>query len=187
MQSEIVNEADESELNKTLNRLFVNWIGWKVVLPLLLILSIYVLIRFILEIPEPFGRAFAHGDLLIFSALVLLEAATEGEHLQRETTKVMAVRVAVRILAILLIGGFIATKSDVLYKENQLLLQPNVAGQEKLSSKMLAYSWFNCGVALFSVVGSTLFFWFNVHRETKQQYKGFAQQKRPAQVIGADV
>lgn len=174
---EIAADANQSEFERAITRTFVNWIGWKVVLPLLLILSIYGLIRFILEIPEPFGRAFAHGDLLVFSALVLLEAATEGEHLQKETTRSMAMRLGARILAILLIVGFIATKSDVLYKENQLLINPNAAGHEKLTNKMLAYSLLNCGVALFSVVGSTLFFWLNVHKERKEQYKSFGQRQ----------
>jgi hypothetical protein len=173
---EIAPDVNQAEFETATTRMFVNWMGWKVVLPLLLILSIYGLIRFILEIPEPFGRAFAHGDLLVFSALVLLEAATEGEHLQKETTKMMALRLGARILAILLIVGFVATKSDVLYKENQLLTNPDVAGHEKLASKMLAYSWLNCGVALFSVIGSTLFFWSNVHKERKEQYKSFGQR-----------
>lgn len=177
MAQEIVADANQNEFEKTTTRTFINWMGWKVVLPLLLILSIYVLIRFILEIPEPFSRAFAHGDLLVFSALVLLEAATEGEQFQKETTRMMALRLGARILAILFIVGFVATKSDILYKENQLLMNPSPAGHEKLASKMHAYSWFNCCVALFSVVGSILFFWFNVVKERKHQYKSFGQRQ----------
>jgi hypothetical protein len=171
-------KTKEPELEKAFNRLFVNWFGWKVALPFLLILSIYGLIRFILEIPDPFARAFAHGDLLIFSALVLLEAATEGEHLGKETTMMMVIRIAARILAILLIVGFIATKSDILFKENQLFVVPSPHGHELLAKKMFAYSLCNCTVALVSVVASTLLFWFNVHREKRQQYESLGQNPR---------
>jgi hypothetical protein len=174
-QTTVTSVQDDFE--QKLNRSFVNWFGWKVLLPLLLIMSIYALIRFILEMPDSFGRAFAHGDLLVFSALVLLEAATEGEHLQKESTKMMLIRLGTRILAILLIVWFVATKSDILHKENDLLVNPNQSGHEMLTKKMLAYSCLNCAVALFSVVGSTLFFWFNVHREKKRQFESIGQAK----------
>jgi len=165
--------ADE---NNSINRVFANWIAWKVALPLLLILSIYALIRFILEIPDPFGKAFAHGDLLIFSALVLLEAATEGEYVVDENTKKMVVRIIAKIFAILLIVVFVATKSDVLNKENQLFSQFTTDGHLLLAKKMVAYSCLNCTVALVSVIGSVLMFWFNVHSQQQQEYARLGQR-----------
>jgi hypothetical protein len=184
MQREITVKPEKTELSR-INRLFINWLGWKVVLPLLLILSIYVLIRFVLEIPDPFGMAFAHGELLVFSALVLFEAATEGEHLQ-ESTMLNAVRMSARIAAILLIGGFVATKSDVLFKENLLLMElpknPNAAGHDLLARKMFAYSWLNCTVALVSVVASIMIFWFTMHLEKKQTLDSLGQKRKPGAV-----
>ena len=173
-QDRIAGKPQQTEFEKTINRLFANWFGLKVVCPLVIILSIYGLIR-ILDIPEPFARAFAHGDLLIFSALVWLEAASEGEHIEEQSTKMVLLRIAVRIFAILLIVWFVGTKSDILNRENQLLLQPNAMAHEKLSNRMLTYSWLNCGVAAVSVVGSTLFFWLNVHYERKQLYRSLGQ------------
>lgn len=120
-ENEAAIKKRDVEFRTRVNRIFVNWIGWKVMLPLLLISSIYLFIRCILEIPEPFGRAFAHGDLLVFSALVLLEAASEGEHLPGQSTMMDIVRMAAKISAILFIVCFVATKGDVLKKEYAVL------------------------------------------------------------------
>src|SRR2546423_9545545 len=113
----------QDEKVSSLNRHFINWLGWKLALPLLLIASLYILIGFIMEIPEPFGRAFSHGDLMVFSALVLLEAATEGEHNHAQSAAMDVARTAAKISAIIFIMGFVATKYDILSKEYHLFAQ----------------------------------------------------------------
>jgi hypothetical protein len=178
MEQNEVNHQRQADMAKSFNRLFINWLGWKVILPLCLISSLYLLIRFIMEIPHPFGKAFAHGDLLIFSALVLLEAATEGEYNQEQSVPMEVARILAKIFAILFIGGFVATKYDILDKENQLLLQHASTTHEMLAKKMLAYSCLNCTVALVSVGSSIMLFWFNVNQEKKQQFANLAQQTK---------
>jgi hypothetical protein len=175
-QSETVLNKKRAKIEKSFNRLFVNWIGWKVLLPLLLISFLWPLIHYILEIPHSFGRAFAHGDLLIFSALVLMEAATEGEQNQEQTMTMEAIRIIAKIFAIIFIIGFVATKADILRKENELVMAVVPGGHDMLSKKMLAYSCLNCTVALVSVVSSVLLFWFNVDKEKKQEFDGLAAQ-----------
>ena len=175
-QDEVVLNKKRAKIERSFNRLFINWIGWKVLLPLLLISFLWPLIKYILEIPHSFGRAFAHGDLLIFSALVLMEAATEGERNQDQSMAMEAIRIIAKILAIILIIGFVATKADILRKENELVMLAIPNGHEMLTKKMLAYSCLNCTVALVSVVSSVLLFWFNVDGEKKQEFDGLAAQ-----------
>jgi hypothetical protein len=129
-----------------------------------------------MQIPHPFGKAFAHGDLLIFSALVLLEASTEGEHEQGQSISMDVARLFAKIFAILFIGGFVATKYDILNIESQLLLKPDNNMHEMLARKMTAYSCLNCTIALVSVVSSIMLFWANVNREKRQQFSDLAQQ-----------
>lgn len=176
------------------NRLFLNWIGWKVIFPLLVIIALWPLIYYLLDSHHSFGEAFAHGDLLVFSALVLLEAATEGEYGKKPSFKVEIVRLAARILAIFFIAIFILLKYDLLRREHEMLnilstlheLTDSAAAQRmdssfnkahgELFNKMRGYSCLNCTVALVSVVGSILLFWINVDREKRESLEELAQK-----------
>jgi hypothetical protein len=175
-QDDSVLNKKRAKIERSFNRLFINWIGWKVLLPLMLISILWPLIHFILEIPHSFGRAFAHGDLLIFSALVLMEAATEGEQNQDQTMTMEVVRIIAKILAIVFIVGFVATKADILRKENELAITAVPGGHDLLAKKMMAYSCLNCTVALVSVLSSVLLFWFNVDKEKQHQFLGLAAE-----------
>jgi hypothetical protein len=102
----------------------LKWVIYKVVAPLLVILIIWPVYGFSLGIKHSFEEAFSHGDLLIFSALILIEAFIEVEynfvrdwrfHLGRDTALVLAV-VALILFAVVKIDVMREASSPDYYK-----------------------------------------------------------------------
>jgi hypothetical protein len=94
-----------------------NWTALKVILPLLVLFLIYPLCGFTLDLDHPFQRAFQHGDLLVFSALILVEAAFELESSNLRDSGIHLVQLIAMMLAIFSIFTFVAVKFDVLRNE----------------------------------------------------------------------
>src|SRR5947209_2914352 len=110
-----------SKGDDVIQREFLNWMGWKVLLPLILIILIWPLYGKLLHLPHPFVRAFAHGDLLIFSSLVLMEASIVGEHIPQQSFWSLFNRIAAKIAAIVIIAIYAAIKYSVVLSEDELL------------------------------------------------------------------
>ncbi|MGA9773441.1 MAG: hypothetical protein WBV94_30700 [Blastocatellia bacterium] len=75
------------ELNRQIliMKRFRDWQRWKVLLPILMLFLFYPIYIFEeKELMGPFLSAFAHGDLLLFSALLLFEVSVEANHIQHE-------------------------------------------------------------------------------------------------------
>ena len=89
---------------------------WKVLLPALMLLLFYPIYAGFTEVEHPFARAFAHGDYILFAALLLLETSVESERLMTQTAVFRLVRNITRIVAISLIFVFGALKYDVVVK-----------------------------------------------------------------------
>jgi hypothetical protein len=62
---------------------FSDWQRWKLKFPLFALVLIYPIYKFF-GAGEEFVRAFGHGDLLLFSALVLIELSVEVTHINHE-------------------------------------------------------------------------------------------------------
>src|SRR5437764_248684 len=56
------------------------WFLWKVVLPFLFLLLMWPVYRLAMHRADAYEKAFAHGELLIFSALVLIEIGIEMKY-----------------------------------------------------------------------------------------------------------
>jgi hypothetical protein len=167
-------------------RQFLNWMGWKVLLPLILLILIWPLYGSMLHLPHSFVRAFAPGDLLIFSSLILMEAAIEGEHLPHQSFAALLARMLAKIFAIVFIAVYVAIRYSVVLHENGMLKElaatpsVNSASMEQLTeisiNNMMPYSYFSCAVALVSVIFSILAFWKNVRFEQTLTYKRLQQE-----------
>ncbi len=75
------------ELNRQvlIMKRFRDWQRWKVFLPVLMLFLFYPIYMFKeKEMIGPFLSAFAHGDLLLFSALLLFEVSVEANHILHE-------------------------------------------------------------------------------------------------------
>ncbi|HWT00832.1 MAG TPA: hypothetical protein VN256_11350 [Pyrinomonadaceae bacterium] len=171
--------------DEELHRLILNWIGWKVLLPLLLLILVWPMYGLVLRLEHPFVRAFAHGDLLIFSSLILLEAAIEGENAPHQGFWALCSRMVAKISAILLIAVYVAIKYSAILNEQSL--QDSIvkvkddpsavtALHNLTMNGMLPYSYFSCAVAVVSVIFSIFAFWNNLHLQQMMTYKRLAQE-----------
>lgn len=149
-----------------------NWCIWKVVLPLGMLALFYPMYRFVLELEHPFERAFAHGDLILFSVLILLEAAVEGEHIRKQGAWFHLRLHLAKVAAILLILIFGFVKTDVMLQESKI---GDISSHADVFRKFLVYSYFNWLVALVAVIYSLFSFWTVVGKEHSERLENIAR------------
>ncbi len=127
---------------------------WKVLVPFILIilmLPIYVLVG---RISHPFEKAFSHGDLLIFSSLILIEAAVELKRTKLGYDELLR---ACALFTIFLFG-FIKLQA---MKQEPLLEQ----GSMDAINQLWAFSFFNCAVSVCAVIISIYTFLKAINNE----------------------
>jgi hypothetical protein len=149
-----------------------NWCIWKVVLPLGMFALFYPLYRYVLELGHPFQSAFAHGDLILFSVLILLEAAVEGEHIRYRGAWFHVGMHLAKVMAFFLILVFGFIKTDVMLQEIKIGTLKNPG---PVFVKLEFYSYLNWIIASFAVVYSLLAFWSVVAREASERLAEFAE------------
>lgn len=144
---------------------------WKVLFPLFLILIIYPTYALLLKVDYPFQRAFAHGDLLIFSALIMVEAAIELKESKSNYDEPL------RFVAMLTMVIFGLVKYGAMLREPHLhttgleMMTPEVASHvvreaHEAAMELKAFSFFNCAVAACAVSGSIYAFVHAVRHKT---------------------
>lgn len=116
---------------------------WKLLAPLSLLLVVFLTYALILEDKHPFQRAFAQGDLLIFSVLILIEAAIELKSTNSRYHKLLA---ACAVLSILFFG--VIKYVLVIHKQEF----SDAAGAQP-TGLLLAFSYFNFAAILCSIIG----------------------------------
>jgi hypothetical protein len=151
---------------------------WKVLLPGGLLLLFWPIYAVIMEVKEPYVRAFAHGDYILFAALLLFETSVESERLIRQTAIFRLYRNGVRILAVAMIFVFGFLKYDVVVKEAALshLEQSSVSQLDRTSAltvvaKLHSYSTFSCAVALLTAAYSIYAFTSLVEHESADLFR----------------
>jgi hypothetical protein len=120
------------------------WFTWKVFFPLMILVSFWPIYGVFLHDAHSFLRAFAHGDLLIFSGLILIEAAIESKYTQRGSRELPKAIGAVFIFV------FGLVKYHAILKEQDMKsVEPSVV--MGAVGDLLVPSCFNCAVTIFSV------------------------------------
>jgi hypothetical protein len=153
-------------LRKAISEIFLNEhlqtiCIWKVVVPFLLLMILFPVYILIVKVHYPFERAFAHGELLIFSALILIEAAVELKRAQVGFDELLR---GFALLAIFLFGFM---KYQAIQQEPHL-----EKGEVEAISQMFAFSFFNCTVAIFAVAASMYAFLHAVRSENIKKVQG---------------
>ncbi|MEN3330001.1 MAG: hypothetical protein V7638_4808 [Acidobacteriota bacterium] len=115
---------------------------WKIFVPFLLIILIYPIFTIIVKVHHPFQRAFAHGELLIFSALILIEAAVELKRARLGYDELL------RGIAMIIIFLFGFMKYQAMQQEQHLETDLDAINQ------LFAFSFFNCTAAAFAITVS---------------------------------
>ncbi len=55
----------------------LDWLVWMQLIPLIFIIMTFIIAKWFLQITHPFEKSFAGGDLILFSALLLINIVTE--------------------------------------------------------------------------------------------------------------
>jgi hypothetical protein len=167
----------EQNLSKTLpsesSFKLMDWIFWKILLPLLLIMAMWPIYKWIFDLEEPFRRTFAHGDLLVYSALIMIEAAVEVGRIRHQALKMGILQRFAQTGACLLILGFGVMKYKTIISEHEMAvdvaLKQNLETVAHLSSKMWAFSCLNCTIGFIAVAFSVYVFWLVAGAQRDQQ------------------
>lgn len=146
----------------------VKWAVYKVIIPLVVMLIIWPIYYYALQIDHSFEKAFAHAELLIFSALILTEAVIEGEHTLVADWRFQLGRHIALLLAFIALILFVVVKFDVMRHEQS----PN-------ASKLYFYSCVGWGMAVLSALISMYSFSKTAYQEATKKLKGLAQGVSP--------
>lgn len=162
-------------LRSTLNTIFLNQhlqtiCLWKVLFPLFLILIIYPTYALLLKIDYPFQRAFAHGDLLIFSALIMVEAAIELKEANSNYDEPLRFVAMITMVIFGLVKYGAMLREPHLHTANLEAMTPALAETalreaREAAIELRAFSFFNCAVAACAVSGSIYAFVHSVRRK----------------------
>ncbi len=136
----------------------LKWAIYKVAVPLLVMVIIWPIYGFSLGIEHPFAKAFAHADLLIFSALILTEAAIEGEYSHLKDWRFHLGRHIALGLALISLILFTVVKIDVMRSE-----------QSPDYYKMQVYGYLGWFMAILSGLLSIYEYWkVSYHKATEK-------------------
>lgn len=155
--------TEESGFNQAWEVRLIKWIIYKVAIPLTVMFIIWPIYSFSLNLEHSFEKAFSHADLLIFSALILTEAAIEGEYIQIRNWRFQLGRHIAIALAFISLILFIVVKFDVMRAEGH----PN-------TEKMYMYSCLGWFMALLSGIISIYTFWSMASQEATKELKNLA-------------
>lgn len=131
----------------------LEWLTWKVLAPVVLILFFWPVFAIVLKLPNAYSEACAPGELLLFSAVILIEAGGQGRHDPTERFRLELVRVGALLLGVIMVGALVVIKMDAVEQRDERILT--------------LYSCFACSVAIFSIVVSFLAFAMASKREGK--------------------
>jgi hypothetical protein len=136
----------------------LQWFVWKVITPVVLIGMFWPIFAASGNLQHPFSKAFTPGELLLFSAVLLIEAGGQGRH--HEHLGLEFLRLIALIGGILLVAALVALKLFAIseFDEHRLTL----------------YSCFACSVTLFSIVVSLLAFVLVTGREQQGALENIA-------------
>lgn len=143
----------------------IKWSVYKVFIPLAVMLIVWPIYYYALEVDHPFAKAFAHAELLIFSALLLTEAVIEGEQTLVTDWRFQLARHITLLLAFVALILFVVVKFDVMRSEQS----PN-------PHKMYFYSCIGWGMALLSALISMYSFSKTAYEEATKELNQLAQE-----------
>jgi hypothetical protein len=131
----------------------------------------YPAYKFVFEIGHPFVRAFALGDLLLFSGLLLMEAAEEAKTIGKPDAVDWSEWI--RAGAVFVLIAFSLLRHDALNKELKLL-----SGSEGVEAKLQLYALANLIIAVACVMFMVRLFWASEETEAERALAYYARTGR---------
>ena len=141
--------AESVQTSGVIYRHFYNWFLWKVAAPFLFLLLIWF--PYVLRgESHPFAAAFAHGELLIFAAVLFIEVSFEGEEIRGAPDGSFsgwfdAFLPALRLMALMVIFIFGIVRYDVLALTDG---SSTPSDQVDVAFKLAAYAAMNVATAV---------------------------------------
>lgn len=151
----------------------VNWCVWKLSMPAVLIVGLFPFYRYIMTLEHPFQRAFAHGELVLFAAILLFEVGVEAEWGSNQPRHLKVLSSLTKAFAALLMGLYWIIKHDVIVKEEALARESMVKVKAVLLSKLGSYAWLSCGVGAVSIIAAVLLLIAIVDYQKKEELREF--------------
>jgi hypothetical protein len=135
-------------------RRYKDWQRWKLGLPLAALILIYLISKF-LGSGDEFINAFGHGDLLLFSALVLLELSVEATHINADIER----DVPDHIDSLIENSRFFSLIIILIYGAMKFVVGNHSGLNQMGERKLEAYCWFTLSVTFLVVSFSIFAFW----------------------------
>lgn len=138
----------------------LHWLAWKVIVPVVLIAFFWPAFAAFTNLPHPFSAAMSPGELLLFSAVILIEAFGQGRSYNINEFWLEIIRYIALIVGVILVGALVLIKVDAVNQTDP--------------HRLILYSCFSCSVAIFSVVVSFLAFAVATKREENEMLSAMA-------------
>lgn len=151
----------------------INWCVWKLAMPAVLIVALLPFYWWIMTLEHPFQRAFAHGDLILFAAILLFEISVEAEWGNRQPRRLKVTTAVTKAVAALFMALFWVIKHSTILHEEALARATNGAIQQAILSKLATYAWVSCGVGAISVIAASLLLIAVVDHQKREELREF--------------
>jgi hypothetical protein len=138
----------------------VESIFWKVFFPFVCIFALWP-IYYLSDLGHPFQRTFAHGELLVYSTILMIEVYIGVSHIEKKSTGMLIIQnfALLASFGFLLFFGFL--KFQAILVENSVIkfeLGNDLVNAESFGLKLIRLSCINCSVAVLSSLFSILIF-----------------------------
>jgi len=159
LKNELAPANDQPNIGDPFGDWMQDWIIWQTFLPLVLLVVIYIIEWVVLESRHPFQIAFSHGDLLLFSGLMLVSVSIHIKQMQQRLNSslpnfwLFLIIWGTRACAFIFLLVFGILEYDVIHKG---YFSPSVTD---IPSKLTLYSCFSCSVVVVSLGFSAFSFW----------------------------
>ena len=145
--------GDGIQTSARIYRHFYNWFLWKVAAPFLFLLLIWFAYALRGDVGNPFSAAFAHGELLIFAAVLFIEVSFEGEEVRGAPDGLFngwfdVVLPALKLVAVMVIFAFAIVRYDVLSLTEGSRIPID---QTQIAFKLAAYAAMNLSIAVLAL------------------------------------
>lgn len=126
------------------NEQLAYWLIWNIILPTFCILLLWPINKFVLELPQSFERSFGDGNLLLFSALLLIATSVRaGGGLRSRRSRRLSILAEIqKILALAFFMIYSMLRADIAVQSRSFGID---------ESRLTVYSLFSLGVLALAI------------------------------------
>jgi hypothetical protein len=142
------------------NHRLIDSIIWRVLLPITFVVLLWPIYKYLVGLEHSFQLTFSHGELLICSAILLMEVIIELNYIDSKTTMLYTSKSVALFFVILFIFAFGFLKYQAITAEHDMIkfeivktdMIQDEQGATLTLNKLTGFSCLNCSVAIISVI-----------------------------------